>query len=136
MIKHKTGLCPDCNDAKEVPLIAGKCSSHYWKSRAKIKGKSSKKHYAIAPVSKKRLEALKKYRRIRDKFLAENPKCMYPGCNSGKVTLHHGKGRIGSFLTDKRFFKALCWPHHDYIERHPAEAKKLGLSYERNDKFL
>ncbi len=136
-MRAKLGVCPDCDNGKDVPLIAGRCNTHYWQHRNKInQSKPNTKKVKIAPVSAKRLEALKKYRRIRDKFLQENPICMYPGCKSKQVTLHHGKGRIGSYLTDKRFFKSLCWPHHEYIERHPLEAKKLGLRFDRNDKFL
>lgn len=80
------------------------------------------------PVSKNRQEALAKYRRLRDKYFLENPICEFPGCGSKEITLHHAKGRIGSFLTDKRYFKSLCWPHHQYVEEHPNEAKRLGLS--------
>lgn len=89
---------------------------------------------SINKVSKNRQAALKVYRRVRDKFLLEHPKCMFPGCNSLEVTLHHGHGRLGSFLTNKKYFKSLCWPHHQYIEEHPEEAKKLGLSYSRLEK--
>lgn len=96
--------------------------------------RSPKKQYKLRPVSSSRLEALKRYRRLRDKFLEEHPVCMFPGCNSREVTLHHSKGRIGSFLTDKRYFKSLCWSHHSWVESHPGEARKLGLSQSRLEK--
>ena len=101
--------------------------SEYWRNyRKKNAGK-----WPIKKVSKKREEALKKYRRLRDKFLEQYPKCMFPGCESREVTLHHSKGRIGCNLTDKRTFVSLCWPHHLYVETHPDEARQLGLSKKR-----
>lgn len=94
-----------------------------------------KKSYKIRPISDNRKEALKKYKRLRDKFLLENNICQFPGCTCKEVTLHHMAGRQGSFLTDKRWFKALCWPHHNYVEEHPDEAISLGLSKKRLDKY-
>lgn len=85
----------------------------------------------IAPISRNRQEALKKYRRLRDKYFEENPVCEFPGCNSREITLHHMRGRIGAFLTDKRYFKSLCWNHHRFVEENPTEAKELGLSESR-----
>jgi len=91
----------------------------------------TKEKKKIRVFSKKRLSRLKEYRIVRDQFLKENSICMYPGCSSREVTLHHGRGRLGSFLTDKKHFKSLCWPHHQKIEQNPALAVKLGLSYSR-----
>ena len=126
-MKHKQGTCSMCE--REASLYAkGLCYFCYWSSKRKAI-KPSKK--LIMPISKNRQEALKKYRRIRDKFLKDHPICQYPGCNSREVTLHHAAGRIGSFLTDKRHFRSLCWPHHQFIETHPDQAIKLGLSVKR-----
>lgn len=88
----------------------------------------------IALVSKTRQEALKTYRRRRDEFL-KGKTCEFPGCNNKNVTLHHKRGRVGSFLTDKRFFCALCTEHHKHVEMNPDEAKRLNLSISRLDKF-
>lgn len=90
---------------------------------------------AIAKVSKNRTEALSKYRRLRDKYFQEYPICEFEGCTSTRITLHHMRGRIGSFLTDKRYFKSLCQKHHKFVEEHPEEAKKMNLSQSRLDKF-
>lgn len=81
--------------------------------------------------SKKRERQESKYRNVRDKYLADHPICEFPGCGSREVTLHHMKGRIGSLLHDKRYFKALCWPHHQWVELNPDEAKRMGLSLSR-----
>ena len=36
-IKQKWGICKDCNNDKEVPLIAGRCQHHYWQHRRDVK---------------------------------------------------------------------------------------------------
>ena len=85
----------------------------------------------LAPVSKNMQASLAKYRRLRDKYFEENPICEFPACNSKKITLHHKRGRIGEFLTDKRHFCSLCQKHHRWVEENPLEAKKMGLSDSR-----
>jgi len=136
-IPFPIGTCISCK-LENKKLIAKHCFEapsfcyqkyQQEKYRAKQVEKPKKKKTAIKPVSDKMLDKLKHYRRLRDKFLAENPVCMFPGCNCREVTLHHARGRVGAFLTDKRYFKSLCWPHHQYVESHPDEARKLGLSY-------
>lgn len=127
-IRLKMGYCPLCGNAKDKPIVGGLCQYHYWQTKKKpIERKPTK----ISPVSKSRAAALEKYRRLRDEYFKEHPICEFPGCNSTKVTLHHMRGRIGSFLTNKKYFKSLCWPHHRYVEDHPSEAKKLGLSLKK-----
>jgi len=105
------------------------CCWCYEKQRKKTPLPNPKKQ--IRKFSKKSLDQLKRYSLLRDKYLEENPICQYPGCKSREVTLHHTRGRQGAYLTDKRFFSALCWPHHQHIETHPEEARQLGLSYSR-----
>jgi len=128
MVKHKKANCDECGNLKFI-YAKKLCSWCYEKQRKKTPLPKPKKQ--IAKFSKSSLSHLKRYRTLRDKFLSENPICMYPGCDSREVTLHHARGRIGAFLTDKGNFKSLCWPHHQHIEQNPALAKKLGLSYSR-----
>lgn len=97
--------------------------------------KPIKKSKPISPISSKRKEALKRYRRLRDKYFSDHPICEFPDCTSTKITLHHMCGRIGAFLTDKRHFKSLCIKHHRWAEENPVEAIKLGLSKKRLDKY-
>lgn len=142
MIQPKLKICYGC----ELPKIIWKnkdghkyckfCFFRLFPGTSALRTKSVstiKSTKPIAKISKNRIEALKIYRRKRDKFFEENPVCMFPGCSSRKITLHHGRGRVGSFLTDKRWFKSLCWPHHKYCEENPSEAIKLNLSYKRLD---
>lgn len=94
-------------------------------------GKQAKPKVKIKQVSDKRLKELAIYRKVRDKFLKDNPVCQYPNCNSTEVTCHHPEGRIGNNLIDASKFKSLCWPHHKWCEENSIEAKKLGLSADR-----
>lgn len=128
MIKRKTSKCIECGNTRQI--YAKKMCGHCYQNQAK-KTPLKKPTKRIAKFSKKSLDSLKRYRKLRDIFLKENPICMYPGCKCREVTLHHARGRIGSFLTDKRYFKSLCWPHHQYIEQNPDLAQQLGLSYSR-----
>lgn len=126
MIKRKLKTCVSCQ--KQSYIFGHKMCSSCYRSKQKPLPSPNKQ---IAKFSNKSLDHLKRYRILRDKYLEDNPICQYPGCKSREVTLHHLKGRIGAYLTDKRFFSALCWPHHQYIETHPEHAKKLGLSLSR-----
>lgn len=127
-MRYKKGICKGCN--KNYYLFSKSlCQFCYAKQ---VKKKPIKKPTKpIAKFSKKHLEKLKEYRILRDKFLKENNKCMYPGCESMDITLHHGSGRCGDLLTDVRFFKSLCWEHHQEIETNPELAKSLNLSHSR-----
>lgn len=91
-----------------------------------------KKQYTIPKVSDKQVKRLVEYRKVRDKFLKENPICEV--CGSPNVQLHHKKGRIGDLLTDTAHFASLCDKHHRYAELHPEWAKTNGLSENRLDK--
>jgi hypothetical protein len=103
----------------------GRCSWHIEK-----KGIKSKSSY-IRPVSEKMAANLAKYRKRRDKYFEDNPVCEFPGCRSRKITLHHKRGRVGAFLTDKRWFCSLCQFHHTWVNEHHEEAAKMGLVYSR-----
>lgn len=137
-IKPKTGKCVDCApDYKDQPLIAGRCSSHYWVHRADLarkgKLKINTKHKPIPKVSAKQMKRLAEYRKVRDEFMKLHPTCQakLSGCTIKASDLHHSKGRTGDLLTDKRYFKALCRKCHGYVETHPEQAKELGLSDSR-----
>jgi len=129
-IKLKMGYCPDCGNTEPKPLIKGSCNFHYWQSKRKP---IERKPVKIKPVADKRLKELAKYRIERDKFL-KGKTCMFPGCESQECDLHHSNGRSGAMIYKIKFFRALCREHHQYIELHPEEAKKLGLSVNRLEK--
>jgi hypothetical protein len=138
MRAKKCSQCPYVGGLfKSNPPLCKNCAMVYNatnKDKIATKVCIKAKHYVIPKVSKNRQEALKTYRRRRDNYFKEHPICEFPDCNSKNITLHHMKGRIGAFLTDKRYFKSLCAKHHRYVEENPLEAFKLGLSVKRLDK--
>ena len=47
----------------------------------------------------------------------------------GVMSIHHAKGRNGSLLTDKRYFKPLCRAHHNWVHKNTKKAIEIGLSF-------
>ena len=86
---------------------------------------------AIRKFSAKRSKEMSVYKRVKDQYFKKHPECEFPNCDSINITLHHMRGRTGSLLTDDRYFKSLCLPHHQWVENNPTEAKELGLSADR-----
>lgn len=130
--KMNTSTYPQVGDVYEEKEISYEPNGAPYHKNFRVV--SVNKSKPIAPISNKRKEALKRYRRLRDKYFLDHPVCEYPECSSTNITLHHSRGRIGSFLTDKRYFKSLCPKHHSWAEENPLEAQKLGLSFKRLDK--
>lgn len=143
-IPRKLKICKTCGDPSYI-FAHGNCrncdgmlraNKHYaalqaekkpFKPLSQINDIKVAKAFKIAPISKNRAEALKKYRIERDKYFNEHPICEFPGCASLKITLHHRRGRCGTLLTDSRYFCSLCLKHHNYVNEHNEEAQKLGL---------
>lgn len=55
-IKIKIGVCPECKNGKEIPLLGGKCQSHYWKGQAEKKKAKNKENGVDAEKKKKAKE--------------------------------------------------------------------------------
>jgi hypothetical protein len=122
MLKPKKGICSQCDTGKEVFLYKRNpplCQYHYKKSK--------KPKTKIKPFSDKRLESLKNYRIKRDRYLTDNPICEVKGCNNATTNLHHKAGRIGSLLSDERYFMACCSEcHPKRIHEDPKWARENG----------
>lgn len=136
-IKQMVGKCLDCPpDSKEKPLTAKRCLHHYWIHREEVnsakKPKEVKPRKAIPKVSAKQLENLKKYRKVRDEFMA-NKTCeaKLKGCTIKATDLHHRAGRSGNSLTDTEYFMALCRPCHNKIEDGGKWVYELGFKINR-----
>lgn len=84
--------------------------------------------------SKKRAKQEREYLKLRDWYLSRQPTCEVKGCNCQSTEIHHKKGRVGDLLTDIRFFLAVCWVCHVYIETQPLWAKERGYSLSRLSK--
>lgn len=120
----------------------GLCKKHWLRKygkKIKVKIKfPTKPRKRINPISKKECQRKKKYRPIRDNYVAENPDCrmnITEGCTKENprptVDVHHMKGKIEDLLFDTEFFCPGCRQCHDYAETHPTEAKILGISLNR-----
>ena len=128
MIKPKQGYCTECGNTEPIPIIKDKCQYHYWQGKRK---RISVKPVLIKPISDSQSKRLSEYRKVRKEYLQQNPICKFPNCNSTDLDLHHGAGRVGSLLTDVRYFVGLCRYHHIWVENNPIEAKILKLSFDR-----
>lgn len=94
----------------------------------------AKKFYKIPNRSKKRAaEERQFHQKDKPEYLDENPYCeaRLSSCTIQAIEVHHKKGRIGKLLNDKKFFLSVCRNCHEWIERHPKEAKELELSISR-----
>jgi len=120
---------------KAKPKACQKCwMNHLATNGAKPTG-IVKKYKPIAPFSESELKRLARYRKARAESKKEHTGiCDYPGCNSTDLTCHHGAGRVGDLIANKKYFKWLCVPHHQWAEANPEEAQALGLSFTRTDK--
>lgn len=85
----------------------------------------------IRPLSKKRAKQNQLYLQIRAAFLI-NKLC--PITKEPATEVHHKKGRIGTLLTDVRYFLAVSRRGHVWIETHPKEAEELGYVIKRTTK--
>jgi len=63
----------------------------------------------------------------RAEHLAQNPICTVH-CGKCKADqIHHSRGRLGTLLIDRRFFKGVCCGGHAFCEKEKAMARQLGL---------
>jgi hypothetical protein len=87
----------------------------------------------IAPRSQKRSKEERLYQAKRVLFLAEHTMCKarLPNCTHYATDVHHMAGRIGGLLLDVTKWLAVCRSCHEWIERHPSEAKERGFSLNR-----
>lgn len=137
----KTKTCSFCG--KDVPRLwysnPPTCAAYQCKQK-RNEGKGSNKNAVpkrnqskIKPISDKQSKRLQEYRKVRDEYMKSKPICEW--CNTSPATdLHHAAGKIGSLLTDTRYFKALCRGCHTEVELNPRWAKENGLSVNRLDK--
>lgn len=112
-----------------------------------LKGEQSawttKKRKPMRSSSKKRSKEMSQYSKVSATYLKENPECEVCG-NPSNPSIHHKKGRLGSLLTDERYFMHAClagsfldemYPEsnhnhtggcHGWIEANRIQARKLG----------
>jgi hypothetical protein len=84
---------------------------------------------------------MKYYNELKAEFLAENPRCLFhiqereirPGFRCQATQNHHSRGRVGTLLIDKRFFKGICDCGHHFVGDNPEMAREMGLLCKKGD---
>jgi hypothetical protein len=82
------------------------------------------KRKPIAPVSKKRLEQLSTYRKVRSAYMKRNKKCEICKCDATEI--HHKNSRENERLYDEAYFMSICRKCHRTIHENPKWAREQG----------
>ena len=108
------------------------CSVQCFHADSETKSKAPrKKKKKIKAVSDSMAKKLKVYREKRDEFMSrpENQICPVikhlKGIDVPATDLHHIRGRIGSNLTDERYFLAVSRQGHTWIHENPSKSREL-----------
>jgi hypothetical protein len=84
------------------------------------------KRSPLRKVSKKRAVEMRKYLKLREKFLTVQPWCEVGAtwqCTTKATDVHHMRGR-GKYLCDWSYFMAVCRFCHQYVHDNPYWARK------------
>ena len=82
----------------------------------------------LAARSKRMAAIYVKRRKLVAELMADNPPCVYPGCDQLGVDPHEPLTRArGGSILDPANVVPICRPHHDWCDAHPIEAEALGL---------
>lgn len=81
----------------------------------------------IGHVSVRQAKRLSDFHVVAKRFLKDHPVCRKERCMWRAVQVHHSRGRLGSLLTDARFFVEICKLHHRWIHDNMDAARKEGL---------
>lgn len=128
-IHLKNGLCGECNDGKQKPVIGKRdkalCVNHY---QNRLRANSN----PIEKKSDKRIDEDKIYYAVRAVFLNDNKLCVanLVGCQRRATEVHHTKGH-GIYYLDVETWIPLCENCHRWLESHPNAAKALIMSQDR-----
>jgi hypothetical protein len=84
-----------------------------------------KRRKPIRPISKERAAMLRKYYRLRRRYLEDHPWCeVFPELRATEI--HHVRGRAGEMLLDVRYWMPVSRAGHRWIHEHPEEARERG----------
>lgn len=142
MIKPKIGLCQDCpKNSKEKHLISGRCQTHYWQYRAKLKknkvykNKSkepSKNTFCLDFASSKSLNEWFSYQISQSSWVCEN--CKTPINSSTNIS----KISAQAHILPKSIFKSVKLLHINRLELGHTECschQKYDLSWHSASKM-
>ena len=84
---------------------------------------------SLNKISKKMVKTNSEYSNLRKTHLEKFPMCQAKvyNCSLRSTDIHHMKGR-GKYHLDTSTWLSVCRNCHDWIEKHPDEAKELGYS--------
>lgn len=128
----KLKQCAGCGEMR--PIWKNDAGHRYckdcWFKKEPVRFPSATK--VLNPKSPKRDVLDKLYSKLRVEFLSNNPFCKahLAGCTANSTDVHHKAGRGKNYL-DRQTWVAVCRSCHDWIEKHPMQAKELGLSTSR-----
>jgi hypothetical protein len=138
------GRCLNCREKFEPKYFLQKfCgSTSCTESEKKYKEEKLKERQKKPNLQLSKMKPMKKvsdkraleniiYKSERIKFLQLPENRICPITNQPTTDVHHMKGRIGSLLLDKRFWKALSREGHKFVEENPIWAKENGYSLNR-----
>lgn len=108
------------------------------------RGTSQLRRTRIKPISDKMRLKRKTYTCVAAAYLKAHPFCeaciaeipMVRTAWRKSQEVHHRRGKVGSLLSDVRFFLAVCRPHHDEIHANPAWAMERGYMGNRDSKAI
>ncbi|HLS52705.1 MAG TPA: HNH endonuclease signature motif containing protein [Tissierellaceae bacterium] len=131
-MKQKLKTCSNCgNDfprlwkakTRDHGAMCKDCWNGYKAGEVSIDKSKRKAPKRIKPISDKMAKKLVEYRKLRDKYLKENPNCEI--CGSSGVELHHKRPRA-YHLTNVDVFMSVCRKCHERIEREDKWARGNG----------
>lgn len=116
-IKYKIGLCIDCDNGVNVPLIAGRCQYHYKIHRHKINEEKRKSE------PKKILETVYGIDKdsgslvlwFSDKMQSSEPICENCGSEINKFNTTWWHGSQAHILPKNKFKSIRCHPHNHMV---------------------
>lgn len=77
--------------------------------------------------SKSMESKMREYRKLAAAFKRDNPECVVENCRNATQDVHHTRGRVGSLLTDWRYWLPVCRRCHEWIQQNPRSAREVGL---------
>jgi hypothetical protein len=78
-----------------------------------------------------KIEPKKKRTKVRADFLKAHPTCEVGTCTKKATDIHHKCGRRKKYLSNPKYFLAVCRGHHLFVESHPIWARENGYSLSR-----
>lgn len=84
----------------------------------------------LRKLGSKRRKEVNLYLKARKPYLEEHPIC--EACNEAPADqIHHMRGRLNELVYNEKFFMAVCWKCHGWIENNREAARNQGWLLDR-----